>query len=126
MCKWLLLGLLLAAYVAPASAINLFPEAQQLTATAGGAAIGNTDAAIITTGSLTTAGGSSATFTFSSGAITPNSLPMVTVGNGTNSAGFPAVETATPGNGILTIVIFNDAASTAFNGTLKIYVVIYN
>ena len=110
---------------ASAQAFNLPITAQQVTAVAGAAQIG-TDSGIITTQSLTTAAAATATFTIGCSAATPFSLPMVSIQNGSNSAGSPVVTTVTPGNGVVTVVIQNIAASAALNGTLKISLIVFN
>jgi hypothetical protein len=111
---------------APASAINLLPEASFVTANASNVATFNTDAAVVTTQSLTTVAQTGVTFTINCSAVDTTSLVMATVGNGTNTTGTPTVGPVTPGNGVITIVIFNDAAAAAFNGTLTISIVVFN
>jgi hypothetical protein len=123
----LFLAILFALGVAhPADAVNLPITPQQVTATAGGAAVLGTDSGIVTTQSLTTAALTAVTFTVTSPAITPSSIVTVTVGNGTNSAGIPGLESVTLGTGIATIVVFNDHPTAALNGTLKISLIVFN
>jgi hypothetical protein len=110
----------------PALAVNLPTTALQVTANSSGVASFDTDSAIVTTASLSTAAGASASFTIGSPSITPSSIIQTSLANGTNSAGLPAIETATPGNATVTIVIFNDHATNAFNGTLKIGIIVFN
>jgi len=110
----------------PVSAINLFPEASYVTANASNVATFYTDAGIVTTQSLTTAAVTAVTFTINCSAVTPTSLVMASVGNGTNTTGIPTLGTVTPGNAVATVVIFNDAAAAAFNGTLVISIVVFN
>jgi hypothetical protein len=103
----------------------------QITENASNAASSPKDAAIVTTISLTTAAGSTHTLTFSSPAINANSIVTPEVGNGTNSAGTPAIASVTPsgasqGVGSVAIVIQNIHASNAFNGTLKVAIVVFN
>jgi hypothetical protein len=125
------LALVLAAL--PARAINLLPSASRnITASAGGVATFNTDAAIITSASLATAPAATATFQFYSPAIQappgggPQSLVFVSVSNGTNSAGSPDLYTITVTNGLATVVVANAAASGNFNGTLIFSVIVFN
>jgi hypothetical protein len=106
--------------------MNLPGTPQQVVASSAGVASANTDAIIVTTASLTTAAGSSYTLTLNSPAITPGSLVMASVANGSNSAGSPDLFTVTPGNGVAAIVVNNAHASAAFNGTLKISVIVFN
>jgi len=122
----LLCGILIAASCVSVGAINLLPEALYVTANASNVATFNSDAAVITTQSLTTAAQTTVSFTLNCSAVDPTSLVMASVGNGTNTTGVPTVATVTPGNGVVTLVVFNDAAAAAFNGTLKITLIVFN
>lgn len=106
--------------------MNLPNEPQQVTASAAGVAAVNGDAAIVTTASLTTAAAATYTLSLYSGLITTKSIVMVSVGNGTNSAGSPDLFTVTVTNGLATIVVDNAHATAAFNGTLVISVIVFN
>lgn len=75
---------------------------------------------IITTESLTTAAGATFTETLTNGSIAVGDLVQVTVGNGSNTGGTPALTTVTPAAGSVVIIVQNIHASAAFNGTLKI------
>jgi hypothetical protein len=125
----------LALVALPARAINLLPSASRnITATnaSPGVATFNTDAAVITSASLSTAAGAQATFQFYSPAIQappgggPQSLVFVSVSNGTNSAGSPDLYTVTVTNGLATVVVDNAHATNAFNGTLIFSVIVFN
>ena len=96
------------------------------TATAGAATL-NKQSGIITSESLTTAAGATYTLTLTNSLISATSLVMAHVTNGTNSTGkITGAARATPGSGSATIVIYNEHASAAFNGTLKIHFVVLN
>ncbi len=101
---------------------GLASEIGTATATAG-AATCNDLFCIITTEGLTTAQNALYTLTLTNDKITTSDMLMVTVGNGTNSAGTPVLCTATATANTATIIISNQHASAvAFNGTLKVYV----
>ncbi len=89
------------------------------TSTAAAATI-NAQTGLITTEALTTAAAATYTFTLTNAAITANSIVLVTVGKGTATAGEPAVHFVTPAAGSCVILIRNDAAAAALNGTIKI------
>lgn len=110
----------------PASAINTYPAASFVTANGSNVATFNTDAGVVTTQPLTTAALTAVTFTINCSAVDPTSLVMASVGNGTNTTGIPTLGTVTPGNAVVTVVIFNDAPAAAFNGTLTIALVVFN
>lgn len=93
------------------------------TSTAAAATV-NLPQANITTESLTTAAGATYTFTLTNSLITPSSFVGVMVGNGTNTGGTPTVTTVTPGTGSAVIVVHNAHATVAFNGTLKLNVLV--
>lgn len=89
------------------------------TSTAGAATINHTGG-VITTEALSTAAAATYTMTLTNNDIAANSAVMVSIGNGTNSAGAPVVTTVTPAAGSVVIVIKNVHASAALNGTLTI------
>jgi hypothetical protein len=74
---------------------------------------------IITTEALTTPAGVTYTLTLTNPQIEAASLLMLTVSNGTNTAGLAVVESFVVGNGLATIQVKN-AGAAAFNGTLVI------
>jgi len=121
-----LLTLILALFAVPCGAVNLPITAQQVTASAAGAASVQTDAAIVTTAALTTAAGATYTLTLASPAITPNSLVMASVGNGTNTAGTPNLASVTAGTASVVIVVQNIHSANSFNGTIELNVIIFN
>lgn len=75
----------------------------------------------ITTESLTTAAGADYTFVLTNALIAPDSVPLFSVGSGTNTTLPFYVHSVTLGSGTATIKIRNGHASAAFNGTLKIW-----
>lgn len=79
----------------------------------------------ITTESLTTAAGTDYTFTLTNANICPDSVPMFTIGSGTNTTMPFYVHSVaiTPGQAVLKIR--NGHASAAFNGTMKIWFAIH-
>ncbi len=91
-----------------------------------GTATLNTYHGVVTTTSLTTAAGGTATLTLNNNLISANSLLLVSIANGTNSAGTPAQATCTPGAGSASIVIQNIHATAALNGTLLVSYKIIN
>lgn len=95
-----------------------------VTGAAGAATLNNAGAGVITTEALTTAAAANFTETLTNNMIAATDIVLVSVGNGTNSAGTPVLTTVTPGSGSVVIVIKNDHATNAFNGTLKISFVV--
>lgn len=91
-----------------------------------GAATVNAEAFIVTTESITTAAGAEYTLTLTNSSIVADSLPMVSVGYGSSSAGTPWIWGVTVTAGQLVITVTNLHASAAFNGTLKIYGLVLN
>lgn len=75
---------------------------------------------VITTEALTTAANGDYTFTLTNTLITANSNLLVQVGYGTATTGHPNLRKVTPGAGSATIIIHNDDAAVALNGTLII------
>lgn len=89
------------------------------TASAGAATVSKM-AGVVTTESLTTAAAAAYTLTLTNTTIAAADMVFASVANGTNSAGIPIVGKITPGSGSCTILIENQHAANAFNGTLKI------
>lgn len=95
------------------------------TATSGAVTV-NAQAGVVTSEALTTAAAGTYTLTLTNDRIGANSLVFVSIGNGTNSQGVPVVNTVTPSSGSVAIVISNEHATQAFNGTLTITFVVLN
>lgn len=104
----------------PTAAVN-----QTVTGSAGAATL-NGSRGTITTEALTTAAGAVYTETLTDSSITAASQVYVSVGNGTNSAGTPALATVTPAAGSVVIKIQNIHASAALNGTLAVSFLVVN
>ena len=91
------------------------------TATAvAGAATLNKGSGVVTSEALTTAAGATYTLTLTDSAIAATDEVFASVQNGTNAAGLPEIATVTPGAGSVVIVVHNDHATAALNGTLKV------
>lgn len=79
---------------------------------------------VITTSSLTTAGGSSYAITWTNTFISSTSTILLTIMGGTNTTENITLK-ATAGSGSSTLTIYNNTAATALNGTILIgYVVL--
>lgn len=83
----------------------------------------NSAAVVVTTDSLSTAAGSTRTITINNSLVTASSDVQATWTGGTNSAGTPIIK-AVPGAGTLTLTLYNDNASAAFNGTFVVSVLV--
>lgn len=79
----------------------------------------NGSAGVITTSSLTTAGGSSYAITFTNPVINTASVVLVSLMGGTNTTENITLK-ATAGSGTSTLTIYNNTSATALNGTLLI------
>lgn len=95
------------------------------TSTAGAATV-NTQAGTVTTEALVTAAAATYTFTLTNALIKATSQVFVSVGKGTATAGEPAVHFVTPAAGSAVILIRNDAAAAALNGTITISYFVLN
>lgn len=84
----------------------------------------NHQAVIVTTDSLTTAAGSSRAITITDSQITASSGIQVSWIGGTNTGGTPIIK-AVPGSGSVTVTLYNNHASAAFNGTFVVSVLAY-
>lgn len=87
---------------------------------AAGAATLNKKSGVVTSEALTTAAGATWTLTLTNSKISATSQVLVSIGNGTNAGGSPALTTVTPGAGSAVIIVQNIHATDAFNGTLKV------
>jgi hypothetical protein len=77
------------------------------------------NAGVITTSSLTTAGGSSYAITWTNTLISSTSAILLTIMGGTNTTENITLK-ATAGTGTSTLTIYNNTAATALNGTILI------
>jgi hypothetical protein len=90
------------------------------TATTGAATL-EAIAGKVTTESLTTAQNAAYTLTLTNPSIAAADIVLVSVANGTNTQGTPALVRVTPAAGSVVIIVRNSHASAeAFNGTLVI------
>lgn len=89
------------------------------TATAGAATLSKTSGKV-TSEALTTAAAAAYTLTITNTTIAATDLVFASVANGTNSAGVPVISRVTPGSGSVVIVVQNEHASAAFNGTIVV------
>lgn len=92
---------------------------------AAGAITLNAQSGTITTESVSTAAAAIYTLTVTNNKVAANDIVMVSVANGTNSAGDPTVLRITPAAGSVVITIKNTHATNAFNGTLKIAFMVF-
>lgn len=86
----------------------------------GGAATVSKLSGVVTSESITTAAGSAYTLTLTNTMVVAADVVMASVANGTNTQGVPVVGLITPSAGSVTIVVRNEHATGAFNGTIKI------
>ena len=86
---------------------------------AGNAVTASGNAGVITTSSLSTAGGASYAITWTNTLITTSSVILLTIMGGTNTTENITLK-ATSGSGTSTLTIYNNTAATALNGTLII------
>lgn len=101
------------------------PTVVKATGTAtGGAATVNGSAVVIETAGLTTAAGATYVLNLTNSSIGITNVVLASVNNSTNSAGMPAVTTVSAGAGGSYITIQNIHSADAFNGTLKIAVLV--
>lgn len=128
--KKLLLALAICLAATTAYGFNLPFAPGTATATGNGtttaAATLNQDAGTITTEALTTAAAGVLVITVNCNQVTPNTILSVELANGTNSAGDPSNGLVTVGTGVFTVAVTNRHASAAFNGTLKLYFIVFN
>lgn len=89
----------------------------------GGAGAGTINAmrGIVTTEALTTAAGADYTFGLINSNINANSIVHVSMDNGTNTTAPVYAHRITPAAGSATILVRNGHASSALNGTLKMF-----
>jgi len=88
-------------------------------AESGNAVTASGNAGVITTSSLTTAGGSSYAITWTNTLITSTSVILLTIMGGTNTTENITLK-ATSGSGTSTLTIYNNTAATALDGTILI------
>lgn len=89
------------------------------TAVAGAATLANRFGKI-TTEALTTAAAASYTLTITNTAVKATDMVVGSIAYGTATTGEPAISRITPADGSLVIIVRNNAAAAAVNGTLVI------
>ena len=99
------------------SQLSLGKGTKTASASAGAATL-NQPSGVITSESVTTAAAATYTLTLTNSKIAATDIALVTLANGTNSAGAPVITTATVTDSTLTVVVKNVHASAALNGTL--------
>ena len=102
-----------------ATSLTLDTGTKTATATAGAATLSKMSGKI-TSEALTTAAAAAYTLTLTNTNIAAADMVFASVANGTNSAGIPIVGRITPAAGSVTILIENQHAANAFNGTVVI------
>lgn len=99
------------------SALAMVPGT--VTAAAGAATL-NAQSGVVTSEALVTAAAASYTLTITNSKIAATDIVMASVAYGTASAGEPAINRVTPATGSLVIIVRNEAAAAALNGTIKV------
>lgn len=74
----------------------------------------------ITSEALTTAAAATYTLTLTNSEVKADSMVLCTVKNGTNTQGVPVITKITPAAGTVAVIVQNNHASEALNGTLVI------
>ena len=74
----------------------------------------------LTSSALTTAAQAAASISVTDAGVSSSSIVLVSINNGTNSAGIPTLGVVAPGTGSFTVTVFNADAAAAFNGTIII------
>jgi hypothetical protein len=93
---------------------------------ASGAASADAQLVTVTSENLTTAAGATYTLTLTNALVTPNSKVFANAYLGSSTQGTPQVVNAKPGNGQVVVVVKNIHASQAFNGNIKIDILVVN
>jgi actin-like ATPase involved in cell morphogenesis len=89
------------------------------TATAGAATL-NAESGVVTSEAITTAAAASYTLTITNSKIKATDMVFASVAYGTSTTGEPAINRITPADGSLVIIVRNEAAAAALNGTIKV------
>ena len=89
------------------------------TATAGAATL-NKAAGKVTSEALTTAAAAAYTLTVTCSEVAAADLVFASIANGTNTQGIPVISRVTPAAGSFVVVVSNQHATEALNGTLVV------
>jgi actin-like ATPase involved in cell morphogenesis len=87
---------------------------------AAGAATLNAESGVVTSEALTTAAAASYTLTITNSKIKAGDIVLASVAFGTSTTGEPAINRITPADGSVVIIVRNEAAAAALNGTIKV------
>lgn len=101
----------------PLNSIQLDSGTKTAAATAGAATL-NKSSGVVTSEALTTAAAGTYTMTITNSKVAAADVVQVTLAKGTSTTGAPALISATPGAGVITLVIQN-VGTVALNGTIK-------
>jgi hypothetical protein len=74
----------------------------------------------VTSEALTTAAASNYTLTITNSEVSASNMALASVAYGTTTQGTPVVSRVTCGSGTITVVVKNDHATDAFNGTIVV------
>lgn len=102
------------------SATNYFSLPSGTATAISASAVLNTQTGIITSESLSTSAGSTYTLTVNNNQIYAGDVVLASASLGSATSGVPLVETVTPANGSVAILIKNNHSTDAFNGTIKV------
>ena len=80
----------------------------------------------ITSEAITTAAGATYTLTITNSRVSASSTCLASVRFGTSTTGVPVITRITPASGSVVVVLQNIHASAAFNGTLKLDLLVLN
>lgn len=94
------------------------------TATAGAATLSKVSG-VVTSEALTTAAAAAYTLTITNTLVSATSIVLASVCFGTSTTGVPVISRITPGANSIVIVITNEHASAALNGTIKVSFVVF-
>lgn len=87
---------------------------------AAGAATLNAFSGKVTSESITTAAAASYTLTITNSKIKATDIVFASVAYGTSTTGEPAINRITPANGSVVIIVRNEAAAAALNGSIVV------
>jgi len=107
------------AVLRPPGGLALDSGTKTVAAVAGAATL-NKFSGVVTSEALVTAAAATYTLTLTNSMIAAADQVFVSIGNGTNSAGSPQVQSVTEAAGSVVIVIRNAHLTEALNGTLRI------
>lgn len=105
--------------VLPQGTFRLGTGNKTATAAAGAATLNNLSG-VVTSEPLTTAAGATYTLMLADSSVAPTDIVVASTSLGTATTGLPHVETVTPGNGTLTVIVRNATGAAALNGTVTI------